>query len=200
MDDVLVDFEGGLKAFNTAHDIDPARLDIHRSQWTIKQIEGDKFVVDCMNTKGFFRNLKMKEGADRLWMMAGPMTVSVLTAWPTTCSDKERVGLEKREWIEENFGQIHDGRFIYCARDDKAKYAKTTYMNEHKGKPWVPEEDGGSPWHKDSRIWVTERNILVDDMESNISAWEKNGGIGILFRNMQQAIEDLNNVLNKQAA
>lgn len=177
MDDVLVDFEGGLKAFNTAHDIDPARLDIHRSQWTIKQIEGDKFVVDCMNTKGFFRNLRMKEGADRLWMISGPMTVSVLTAWPKTCNDKERVGLEKREWIEENFGQINDSRFIYCAREDKAKYASS----------WK----GG---------YQTDMNILVDDMESNIRAWEKNGGIGILFRNMQQAIEDLNNVLNKQTA
>jgi len=190
MDDVLVDFEGGLKAFNTAHDIDPARLDIHRSQWTIKQIEGDKFVVDCMNTKGFFRNLKMKEGADRLWMIAGPMTVSVLTAWPTTCNDKERVGLEKREWIEENFGQIHDGRFIYCARDDKANYAtyhKLVKQNEPCNAGTLTQ-------------WDPTPNILVDDMESNIKAWEKNGGIGILFRNMQQAIEDLNNVLNKQAA
>jgi 5'(3')-deoxyribonucleotidase len=177
MDDVLVDFEGGLKAFNTSHDIDPARLDIHRDHWTIKQIEGDKFVVDCMNTKGFFRNLKMKEGADRLWMMAGPMTVSVLTAWPTTCNDKERVGLEKREWIEENFGQIHDGRFVYCAREDKSKYAAS--------------------WKEG---YQTGMNVLVDDMESNIKAWEKNGGIGILFKNMQQAVEDLNNTINKMAA
>lgn len=166
MDDTLVDFAGGLRVFNSQHDLDISRLDIPREKWTLKQVEGDKFVVDCMNTPGFFRNLPMMEGADKLWVAAGKPYV--LTAWPKTTNDRDRVKREKREWITDMFGEIPDDRFIYCSREDKALHAATFYEG-----------------------YQMTQNTLVDDMESNIKAWIKAGGRGILFRNMEQAINDL---------
>lgn len=171
MDDVLVDFTGGLKEFNSHHILDKRHLDVPENKWNVKQIAGDKFVVDCMNTDGFFRNLPMMGGAERLWAMAG--TPYVLTAWPKTTDDKSKIGKEKRDWIEYHFGQIPDDRFIYCSREDKAKYAC-----------------------EDNLVHL-EQNILVDDMESNIEAWAIAGGNGILFRNMTQAIFDLQHLLHK---
>lgn len=176
MDDVLVDFTGGLKVFNTDHDFDKSRLDVHESKWNVKQVAGDKFVVDCMNTEGFFKNLPMMEGAEKLWDTAG--TPYVLTAWPKTTNDRERIGREKREWIEEYFGEISDDRFIFCSREDKKKYA------------WSGSAVQGN--------YTGDGHILVDDMESNIEAWAMAGGYGVLFRNMTQAISDLEYLLNKK--
>lgn len=160
MDDTLVDFRGGLAKFNITHEryfhMTP------RSQWTPLQKKLDKVTVDCMNTPNFFRNLPLIDGAIDLWKTA--KHPYILTAWPKTCLDRERVKREKREWLYDNFGEVSDDRFIYCAREDKAKYAPG--------------------------------NILVDDMVANIEAWEKAGGIGILFTNSNQAISDLKRAMN----
>lgn len=37
----------------------------------------------------------------------------------------------------------------------------------------------------------TKGDVLVDDMEKNIRRWEEAGGIGVLYHNHEQAIEDL---------
>jgi hypothetical protein len=37
--------------------------------------------------------------------------------------------------------------------------------------------------------------ILIDDLESNIQEWKIRGGIGILYKNSNQTIKDLNNIL-----
>lgn len=39
--------------------------------------------------------------------------------------------------------------------------------------------------------YARANRILVDDSEQNISEWIKNGGIGVLYRNHTQAIEEL---------
>lgn len=170
MDDVLVDFSGGLKKFNI---INNSQF-IHKpkNEWTALQIELDKQVQDCMNTPGFFRDLPMNKGADKLWVKAA--NPYILTAWPKTTKDRDRVGREKREWIEDKFGAIPENRFIYCSREDKAKYA-IKYTGEV------------SP--------LFNRNILVDDMIDNCEAWERSGGIAILFKHMEQACSDLKKVL-----
>lgn len=162
MDNVLVDFNKGLEEFNIVNDV--AFIHKPRSEWTELQIKLDKAVVDCMNTPGFFRGLPMMEGADKLWSMAGKPYV--LTAWPATSKDRQGIGNEKREWIEEYFGQLPEDRFIYCSREDKAKYAIG--------------------------------NILVDDMESNCQSWTDAGGEAILFKNANQALNDLQHLLHKE--
>lgn len=119
MDQVLVDFNKGLEEFNIINDT----MFIHkpRNEWSKREIALDRAVVDCMNTPGFFRNLPMMEGADRLWVQAGRPIV--LTAWPKTTDDRDRIRREKREWLTEYFGELPEDRFIYCSREDKAKYA-----------------------------------------------------------------------------
>jgi hypothetical protein len=39
--------------------------------------------------------------------------------------------------------------------------------------------------------WAGPGKILIDDHEENISGWIKRGGIGILYKNHKQAIEEL---------
>lgn len=167
MDGTIVDFDKGLYEFNIRNDT--SFLHRPRSEWTPLEIKLDKEVVDCMNTPGFFRDLPMMPGADKLWMLA--KRPYILTAWPKTCNDKSRVGREKREWIYEHFGEVSDDRFIYCAREDKSKYAIT-----------------------DNYPWPSS-NVLIDDMVNNCEAWERSGGIAIQYRNMNEAINDLSKIL-----
>lgn len=164
MDQVLIDFNKGLEEFNIINDT----MFIHKpkSEWSKREIALDRAVVDCMNTPNFFRNLPMMVGADRLWVQAG--RPYVLTAWPKTTNDRDRIRREKRESLTDYFGEVSDDRFIYCAREDKQKYATSGDYS----------------------------NILVDDMQSNIQAWERAGGIGILFINSDQAVSDLKRAMN----
>lgn len=176
MDDCLVGFSKGLETFNLKNET----TFIHkpRSEWTELQIRLDKAVCDCMNTEGFFRSLPMMPGADKLWAMSGKPYV--LTAWPTTARDRDMIGREKREWIEEYFGVIPDDRFIYCSREDKAKYAEELIESTKYGTVYHP-------------------NILIDDMESNCQAWADAGGEAIIFKDMNKAINDLQHLLHKES-
>lgn len=186
MDGVLVDFDKGLEQFNIQNDT----TFIHRprSEWTELQVRLDHEVVDCMNQPGFFRTLPMMPGAFELWQLSGKDRC-VLTARPSTCLDKERVGREKLEWIEDQFGQIPEGQFIYCERNEKAEYAVARIESDKRFRTVAPEGIWGSREISYTLNW--EPNVLVDDMEANCSAWEKAGGKAILFKNMNQAVTEL---------
>ena len=176
MDDVLVDFSGGLEAFNIKND--SAFIHKPRSEWTLAQKKLDRAVVDCMNTPGFFLTLPPKKGYRDLWKTAEELFGSpyTLTAWPKTTKDIPRIKEEKLEWMCREIGpQVFDN-FICCAREDKAKYAWEGH---------VPSKTVGG------QGWVGDSNILVDDMEANIHAWEAAGGIGILYTSAEQAIAEL---------
>jgi hypothetical protein len=45
-------------------------------------------------------------------------------------------------------------------------------------------------------MYANPNSILIDDNKENITAWQKSGGIGILFHNASDAIEALENCLN----
>ena len=171
MDGVLADFDGELIRRGMIIDRSNDRLNkghIPKSEWTEGEKERDEIIKEFMSIPGFFRNLEMIEGADKLWEVAGNPTV--LTARPKRHDTADRVRNEKRDWITQYFGEIPDDGFICCLRSEKANYA-----TEHGGV--------GYGW--------TIRNILVDDLEWNCTEWEKAGGIAIHFRNINQAIKDL---------
>lgn len=179
-DGVLADFNRGLL---DGHGIVNCAKN-YATKWGDKSSEQRKLaqeVVKAMEVPGFFENLPMMEGADKLWMIAGPSDCIVLTALPNLSCDA-RVAREKRNWLDRHFGQLPENRVITCLKSEKSNYA-TTF-----------DDVSDPPYAYDVP------NILVDDDEGNCSRWGKAGGISIHFKNMQQAIEDLNNVLNKQAA
>lgn len=43
--------------------------------------------------------------------------------------------------------------------------------------------------------YATPNSILIDDMESNIDDWNNAGGIGILFKNINQVINNLKELI-----
>tara|TARA_R100001129_G_scaffold31681_1_gene21078 strand:- start:492 stop:1019 length:528 start_codon:yes stop_codon:yes gene_type:complete len=50
---------------------------------------------------------------------------------------------------------------------------------------------------EDKAAFARSNHILIDDRKSNIRAWEEAGGIGILYRGVNGAIEQLNDVFYK---
>jgi FMN phosphatase YigB (HAD superfamily) len=70
-----------------------------------------------------------------------------------------------------------------------------------KGKKiWVKRELGNVPITfiraKNKHKYAKENHILIDDMKSNIDAWKKAGGIGILFKTPSQAIKEFKKIIN----
>lgn len=184
MDDTLVAFSKGLGAFNVKNDA--SFIHKPRSEWTELQKKLDREVMDCMNTPDFFLELPINDGALKLWGISNHLgSTNILTAYPQTTKDIDRVKYEKLIWCQENLPSydLSINNFICCAREDKIKYATScTEM-----------------W--DSKYTCTREtfssNVLVDDLPANISAWEKAGGLGVLFKNSEQAIDDLKNVFNR---
>lgn len=182
---VYLDQDGVLANFNKAledrgvYHLKSARLlqgFVDKSKWSKSELSYDDEVKQCMSEPGFFLSLEKMRGVDTLWKVAqssGPF--SVLTARPQGALLAKRVSIEKATWIDKHLGLRKNDRFICCLRSEKARYAfgksRSPMMND---KP----------------------NILVDDLEWNCSEWEKAGGRAILFKNMDQAVNDLKKVLN----
>lgn len=175
MDGVLADFDKGLK---DGHGIVNCRIN-YATPWEHKSSEQRKLahdVIKAMEVPGFFENLPMMEGAEKLWLQAG--TPSILTALPNLSCDA-RVAREKRNWVDSNIGQISSDRFITCLKSQKSHYAM-----DHVGGPC--QEFG----------IYDEPNILVDDDYTNCDRWQKAGGIAIYFETMDQAVNDLKKAMN----
>ena len=173
MDGVLADFDRGLRE---GYGIENCHINYQtpNDQKTPEQWDLVYKIRKCMSTPGFFSSLPMMEGALGLWNVVS--TPYVLTAVPGQGAD-EMVAKEKREWIIKHFGELPQDRVITCLRPEKAAYA----------------ESFDPTWYKGVSKPVS--NILVDDIEANVEQWKEAGGIGILFVTMEQAIRDLEKVL-----
>lgn len=174
MDNVLADFDKALIAngISLFRDSRLLKQEVNKKNWTKEELDRDSKVHHLMSQPGFFRNLEMMTGADQLWITAGKPIV--LTARPKNDESAHRVCNEKREWIEEYFGQIPEDRFICCLRSEKSNYA----------------------WGVDV-LGPRYPNILVDDLEWNCREWEEAGGIAIHFKTMDQAIRDLKELVSR---
>ena len=79
---------------------------------------------------------------------------------------------------------------LHTAREDKIDWVRK-YLS-----PYIPVNTvvGGTEKAK----YVRSRNdILIDDLERNISAWNKAGGTGIHFTNNAESIAQLDKFLDK---
>src|SRR6185312_7601584 len=186
LDDTLVAFLEGLKEFNVKNaELTKQYLHLPRDQWPKDILLIDGGIRDAMNTPNFFRDLPPMAGFKDLWGTALELAPTfTLTAYPTTSNDRKRVSSEKNYWCHSLLPEFEDYQFICCAREDKIKYA--TSRTEMWDSKYTCTREVFSP------------NVLVDDLSANISAWEKAGGIGILFKNSNQAVEDLKKVFNAQ--
>lgn len=166
MDGVLFDFDRGLlENYGVVNDLvcyGTADKDKTEEQWALS-----KKVWECMNQKGFFRDLPPMEGYDRLYRAARALTkeVYILTAFPNHDGQKNlSVGRDKWDAIQEYLPEVTSDKFIFCERKDKVKYAK----------------------HTDRNLWEdyysSVPNILVDDLELNCREWEAAGGQSVLFK------------------
>lgn len=186
LDDTLVDFMQGIKDFNVKNaELTKQYLHLPKDQWPKDILLIDKGVIDAMNTPGFFTNLPAMKGSEELWNTANSLAPTyILTAWPKTATDKDRVREEKNYWCRALLPEFKDSMFNYCAREDKIRYATSC------------KKIGEAKYDCTREALIP--NILIDDLEANISAWEKAGGIGILFKNSGQAISDLKKVFDAQ--
>jgi hypothetical protein len=172
MDGVLVDFDRGLEEFNIVNNTRDY-LHLPKSKWPKYIVKNDREIIDCMNFPGFFAKLPPMAGYKEL--LGLHLSPFVLTAWPKTCNDRQRVENEKRGWLRDYTDNTQD-RMIYCSREDKQKYAI-----EING----PYQIG--------------TNLLIDDMESNCDQWERAGGYALLYRPEQHdnVIKDARRILER---
>lgn len=166
MDGVLADFDGGLAENGVVNC--KTFMHLPKDQWTEEQTALSKQVFKLMSTSGFFRGLPPMQGYRDLWKACESYGHKVLTAAPGEPISSSRVSQEKQDWLLWHIGEFSPEDFICCLRTEKKKYSTGdgTYM-------------GGKP------------NILIDDMESNCSAWEEAGGKAILFKSAEQSITEL---------
>lgn len=163
LDGVLVDFARGIKE----------KYDL---EYPISHIPDDEFadfhndVFGKIRKDGvsFWKSLYPMPGAIGMfkYFEATVKDLNILTAWPHTFHNRsEQLGasLGKKFWVEENLGVRMAHRTIVCYAKDK--------------------------WHQVNRF-PKDCNVLIDDRPSNIDAWEKAGGIGILHTSPEQTIKE----------
>jgi len=183
MDGVLADFDRALLERGIVNETQF----IHKpkEEWSDKEIELDRLVVACMDEPNWFYNLKPFKGAvDLVREAAGISKVGILTARPKNQDTAKRVKDEKKKWIEENIEEPLNLKleFHCCVRHQKQDYAAS--CTRLSNGVYDCTEQGLIP------------NVLVDDLQANVREWEKAGGIGILFENSEQAINDLKKVFD----
>lgn len=190
MDGVLVDFDKGLED----NDIINCKTFIHlpKDTWSDEQLALNKAIISVMRRPGFFSGLPPMTGYKELWDFCLPYGHKVLTARPDDSVSGSRVSQEKQDWLLWHIGEFKQEDFICCLRSEKPQYALTTTANPNLGLPWFTTD-----WHRDSRKWISEPNILVDDMESNCHEWEKAGGRAVLFKSAEQSIEELKRLVSR---
>lgn len=70
---------------------------------------------------------------------------------------------------------------------DKAEKEKRLWLKKHYNK----EDDVICCLSKDKQNFGTDSDILIDDLESNITRWKEMGGIGILHTSAEETIKKL---------
>lgn len=139
VDGVFADFEGAVEALFGR----PVAQVPRREMWG-----------RIHRTRGFWSNLVLLPGADRLWAHCepyGPVFLTGILTGDRTCAPG------KVEWVRRHF---RTDRVICCMAKDKPKH--------------------GMPG-----------DVLVDDRERNLEAWEAMGGRGVLHRSVEGTIEAL---------
>lgn len=126
---------------------------------------GDETLWKLVNEdrEGFWSNIPLKDGAMELFAIAEPYNPTILTGCPRN-------------------GDIRTE--ICPVASDHKKLWVEKYFGEH-----VPVITCFSK-HKADHMYQA-KDILVDDTYINIKRWREAGGIGIIYKDVDQAIRDL---------
>jgi hypothetical protein len=160
---LMVDMDGVLCAFRThSRNILGYGWDSHHFNTHEKRMERGK---QLSNTKGFWSDMPPEPDFNELWGFIRPFEPSILTAYPQWDDTGAKKG--KWEWNMKHTHVPHE-KFHCVERSSKQYYAKE-YDGSYFGKP----------------------NVLIDDMQQNITEWDRKGGIGILHTSAFNTINRL---------
>jgi len=119
------------------------------------------------NEKAFWANLPWQPGGRELWKAISPYTPNILSSPAIDFS------LPPDQQLSPEYNQAIQGKKEWISKN-------LTNVGEEIFVPAVQKATFAAPNH-----------ILIDDLEKNITAWEANGGIGILHKNLPDTLKKL---------
>jgi len=119
------------------------------------------------NEKDFWSNLPWQPGGRELWKAISPHTPNILSSPAIDFS------LPPDQQLSPEYNQAIQGKKEWISKN-------LTNVGEEIFVPAVQKATFAAPNH-----------ILIDDLEKNITAWEANGGIGILHKNLPDTLKKL---------
>jgi hypothetical protein len=118
----------------------------------------------------FFATLEWTAHGPKLWRAVSKMFSDIRTLSTSNADgeEHEEVALGKRMWVKRNLKTIPEDH-MYVVERSRFK-----------------------------ALYANEKSILVDDLEGTISAWEANGGIGVLHNDayVERTIAELERIIN----
>ena len=119
------------------------------------------------NEKSFWSNLPWQPGGQELWKAISPYTPNILSSPAIDFS------LPPDQQLSPEYNQAIQGKKEWISKN-------LTSVGKEIFVPAVQKATFAAPNH-----------ILIDDLEKNITAWEANGGIGILHKNLPDTLKKL---------
>jgi len=119
------------------------------------------------NEKSFWSNLPWQPGGQELWKAISPYTPNILSSPAIDFS------LPPDQQLSPEYNQAIQGKKEWISKN-------LTNVGKEIFVPAVKKATFAAPNH-----------ILIDDLEKNITAWEVNGGIGILHKNLPDTLKKL---------
>ena len=119
------------------------------------------------NEKDFWSNLPWQPGGRELWKAISPHTPNILSSPAIDFS------LPTDQQLSPEYNQAIQGKKEWISKN-------LTNVGKEIFVPAVQKATFAAPNH-----------ILIDDLEKNITAWEANGGIGILHKNLPDTLKKL---------
>ena len=119
------------------------------------------------NEKDFWSNLPWQPGGRELWKAISPHTPNILSSPAIDFS------LPPDQQLSPEYNQAIQGKKEWISKN-------LTNVGKEIFVPAVQKATFAAPNH-----------ILIDDLEKNITAWEANGGIGILHKNLPDTLKKL---------
>ena len=167
MDGVLTDFEGDFEKISNG-----VSFDTHLSENDLKTTWG---LIDNEGVE-WWSEMNWKTDGKKLWDYVLEYEPVILSS-PSRHPDSSK------------------GKFIWCKRElgiDQDEYTRS------------PKN---SRWDVDSKIILCSsksmfakrysNSILIDDTPKKINGWVESGGIGILHKNTEDTIKQLNDIISK---
>lgn len=167
MDGVLTDFEGDFKKISGG-----ISFDDHLSENDLKTTWG---LIDSKGVE-WWSEMNWKKDGKKLWN-------HVLKYDPVILSSPSR------------HPGSYEGKFIWCKRE--LGIVQDEYTRSPKNSKWDLNSKIILCSSKSGFAKRYPNSILIDDTPKKIKGWEENGGIGILHKNTEDTIKQLNNIISK---